>query len=148
SALLDAAEGAIAARGAKAVRIMDQPGNYLAPGVDAQNGEVIRWLERRGYARIGENVNLLVDVRGGERVSAERAAALAGAGYELRRARPDEARMLEQAVSAELSPAWAFEVLRALGHEPAGVHVAILGGALAAFAAHDGNNRGLGWFGP
>jgi predicted N-acetyltransferase YhbS len=29
-----------------------------------------------------------------------------------------------------------------------GVHVAIRDGAFCAFGAHDGNNRGLGWFGP
>ncbi|MBA3394602.1 MAG: GNAT family N-acetyltransferase, partial [Deltaproteobacteria bacterium] len=28
------------------------------------------------------------------------------------------------------------------------VHVALADGAYCAFAAHDGNNRGLGWFGP
>nr|MDQ3301155.1 GNAT family N-acetyltransferase [Myxococcota bacterium] len=40
------------------------------------------------------------------------------------------------------------ELERALGHQPAGVHVALADGAYCAFAAHDGNNRGLGWFGP
>jgi hypothetical protein len=53
------------------------------------------------------------------------------------------------AVAAEFGGAWPFEVERALGHAPCGVHVAIdTGGSYCAFAAHDGNNRGLGWFGP
>jgi GNAT superfamily N-acetyltransferase len=43
---------------------------------------------------------------------------------------------------------WPFELARALGGDPPGVHVAIGDGAYCAFAAHDGNNRGLGWFGP
>ena len=49
---------------------------------------------------------------------------------------------------AEFGGAWPFELARALGFDPPGVHVAVKDGAYAAFAAHDGNNRGLGWFGP
>jgi hypothetical protein len=38
---------------------------------------------------------------------------------------------------------------RALGGDSPAVHLALdADGAIAAFAAHDGNNRGLGWFGP
>ena len=33
-------------------------------------------------------------------------------------------------------------------HARNGVHVAVKDGIYCAFAAHDGNNRGLGWFGP
>ena len=124
SALLAACEAAARAAGVTKLRSLDQPGNYLAPGID---------------------------VRDNPRVSAARAAELAAraaaAGYELRRARPDE-RELTAAVAAELGGAWPFELERALGHDPPGVHVARRDGAYCAFAAHDGNNRGLGWFGP
>ena len=66
-------------------------------------------------------------------------------------------------VSQSFAPVWSHEVALALGPslgQPASspsqdlpqgptVHVAIDGdGAVVAFAAHDGNNRGLGWFGP
>ena len=50
-ALLGAVEGAARAGGAKRVRTLDLPGNYLAPGIDVRNDEAIRWLERRGYGR-------------------------------------------------------------------------------------------------
>jgi mycothiol synthase len=153
-ALLEACTSAARAAGERRLRTLDQPGNYLAPGVDERNAEAIAWLERRGWRRLagGEpRVNVLIDVRDNPRVSAARAAELAAraaaAGYEVRRARPDE-RALVAAIGAEFGGAWPFEVERALGHEPAGVHVALQGGACCAFAAHDGNNRGLGWFGP
>ena len=152
-ALLEACLDTARDAGARRLRTLDQPGNYLAPGVDERNAGAIAWLERRGFRRLpGEpRVNVLIDVRDNPRVSAARAAELAAraaaAGYELRRARPGE-RALVDAVAAELGGAWPFELLRALGHEPAGVHVALRDGAYAAFAAHDGNNRGLGWFGP
>ena len=152
--LLAAAESAIARAGAGRARTLDQPGNYLAPGVDLRNEEAIAWLERRGYRRRRENTNLLVDVAGNPQVTAARLAELtaraAERGYLVRRAAPGDRAALLAAVALAFGRAWPFEVERALGHEPAGVHLAISrdDGAVAAFAAHDGNNRGAGWFGP
>jgi hypothetical protein len=84
-------------------------------------------------------------------VTAERAHELVercrARGYEVRRARADDHGLLE-AVAGEFGGAWPFELARALAVEPAGVHVATRDGDYCAFAAHDGNNRGLGWFGP
>ena len=154
SALLAAAERAIAANGAPRARTMDQPGNYLAPGVAADNADAIAWLERRGYARLEENTNLAIDLAHNPRVTAARAAELAdraaSRGYDVRRARADERPALSAAVTAAFGPSWGFEVERALEAATPAVHVAHARatGALAAFAAHDGNNRGLGWFGP
>jgi GNAT superfamily N-acetyltransferase len=152
SALLAACEEAARAGGENRLRVLDQPGNYLAPGVDAANTYTIAWLERRGFTRAGEpRENVLIDVRGNPRVTEERArelaASVAAGGYEVRRARRDEHALLE-AAAREFAGAWPFELERALGHEPPGVHVAQKDGAYCAFAAHDGNNRGLGWFGP
>ncbi|HEY5952452.1 MAG TPA: GNAT family N-acetyltransferase [Kofleriaceae bacterium] len=153
SALLAACETAARAEGMTKLSALDQPGNYLAPGIDERNDTAIAWLEKRGWQRTGEpRTNILIDVRGNPRVSAERWAELveqsAAKGYEVRRARHDEREALCAAIATEFGGAWPFEVERALGHEPAGVHVALRDGTYCAFAAHDGNNRGLGWFGP
>ena len=152
SALLDACVVAARADGATTLRTLDQPGNYLAPGIDERNTAAIEWLERRGFCRHPEpRMNVWIDVRGNPRVSAARQAELARAaaarGYEVRRAGAGEHALLD-AVRAEFGGAWPFELARALDGSPPGVHVAIKDGAYAAFAAHDGNNRGLGWFGP
>ena len=150
--LLRACESEVFARAARRIRTLDEPGNYLAPGIDAANVETISWLERRGYVRRDEHVNLIVDVRRNPRVTETRAAELAdrarAAGYELRRARRDEAEVLSAQVSIGFGGAWPFEIERALTHASPGLHVALAHGRLAAFAAHDGNNQGLGWFGP
>jgi GNAT superfamily N-acetyltransferase len=153
-ALLEACVTAARDAGARRLRTLDQPGNYLAPGIDERNTAAIAWLERRGLRRPAgaePRVNLLIDVRNNPRVSPARAGELAAraaaAGYEVRRAHPGE-HALVAAVAAEFGGAWPFELARALGHEPPGVHVALRDGACCAFAAHDGNNRGLGWFGP
>lgn len=168
--LLDACELAAREAGEKRLRALDQPGNYLAPGIDGRNVETLAWLEKRGWRRDGESrSNVLIAVRDNPRVTIERAEELAAAararGYEIRRARQPEHELL-QAVQTEFGNAWPFEVALALGspaHQPfirhteepassfqgsSGVHVALLDGAYCAFAAHDGNNRGLGWFGP
>jgi hypothetical protein len=65
----------------------------------------------------------------------------------VRRARADETALLV-AVTTEFGGAWPFEIEQALAYDPPGVHVALKDGAYCAFAAHDGNNSGLGWFGP
>jgi ribosomal protein S18 acetylase RimI-like enzyme len=150
--LLDACEAAIVSSAARRVRMLDEPGNYLAPGVAADNLPTIAWLERRGYVQGEERTNLLVDVGRNPRVTVERARELAARaaaqGYELRRARRSEADSIAAAVSLEFGGAWPFEIERALGFDPPGLHIAFCDGRIAAFAAHDGNNQGLGWFGP
>lgn len=152
SALLARCEEVARITGQQWLCALDQPGNYLAPGIDERNAETIGWLERRGWQREAEpRWNALIDVRDNPRVSTARAAELATAaaarGYEIRRARRDETALLA-AIQAEFGGAWPFEVGRALGGDPPGVHVALREGAYCGFAAHDGNNRGLGWFGP
>lgn len=125
-----------------ATRTLDLPGNYLAPGIDVRNADTIGWLERRGWTQHGLNTNLLIQVRDNPRVRI----APPRDDYEIFRAGPEDARSLIPAIATEFGGAWPFEVERALAG--GGVHVARLGEAWAGFAAHDGNNAGLGWFGP
>ncbi len=152
AALLEHAEAHARAAGAPRLRTLDLPGNYLAPGIDMRNVDTLGWLERRGWLRHGENVNLIVALHGNPQVSRARAdetaAAARARGYQIRRAVRDEPG-LREAIVADFGGAWPHEVARALDHDPAGVHVAIApDGSIASFAAHDGNNQGLGWFGP
>src|SRR5262249_2697599 len=74
-------------------------------------------------------------------------AAVTARGYDVRRARVGEHALLD-AVAGEFGGAWPFELAAAMAGDDVGVHVALRDGAYCAFAAHDGNNRGLGWFGP
>ncbi|MCG8425280.1 MAG: GNAT family N-acetyltransferase [Proteobacteria bacterium] len=154
SALVEDCERAIARSGSSVVRLLDEPGNYLAPGIDQRNRDTIAWLERRGYVQRGHNTNLLIDVLDNPRVTPAIADTLADAckrhNYLVRRANQTDAAALDAMIRAEFSAGWAFEVGRALGRARSGVHVAVHQPSrqIAAFAAHDGNNRGLGWFGP
>jgi mycothiol synthase len=152
--LLAAGEKLALAAGAAALHLLDQPGNYLAPGVDERNVETLDWLRRRGYVVAGEpRTNLLVDLTANPKVTAARAAEVAAAveaagGYRVRRATAADDERLRERIAAAFGGAWPFEVARALSLPEPGVHLAERDGELCGFAAHDGNNRGLGWFGP
>jgi len=122
----------------KRLVVAAQPGNYLTPGIDARDEETLGFFARRGYAVRGEAENLAAPLPAPSPRPTP--------GYELRRAVADDGPALAAWIGPAFGAAWAFEVARAL--EGGGVHVASREGTLVAFAAHDGNNRGLGWFGP
>jgi GNAT superfamily N-acetyltransferase len=150
--LLRACEEGARVAGATRLRSLDEPGNYLAPGLDVRDHIARGWLAHHGWVEKGApRENLWIDVRHNPQVSASRAEALADAarerGYEIRRAHAEEPGLFD-AVAAEFGGAWPFEIARALALPSPGVHVALRDGVICGFAAHDGNNRGLGWFGP
>jgi uncharacterized protein with FMN-binding domain len=110
SALLAACEEQARTDGETTLRTLDQPGNYLAPGIDERNTLVLAWLARRGWVITGEpRENVLITVRGNPRVSAARAAEAAAAcaarGYQIRRARPDEVALQHAVAAAERAAA-------------------------------------------
>jgi GNAT superfamily N-acetyltransferase len=171
TALLEAAKQRLPSVDASAprpkLRVGDHAGNYLSPGIDLREASGAAFLQARGFGEVGQNLNLLAPVRQNPLLSDARLgdldARVRRGGYSARRATAADAEPLAQMIGPAFSPVWAHEVARALGpelggaaaaHTPAltcgaAVHVAHDSqGALVAFAAHDGNNRGLGWFGP
>ena len=149
------------------LRIGDHAGNYLSPGVDERYTAAHAFLHARGLREVSRCLNLRAPLADNPLCSRERILQLqaraAAAGYQLRRAQAADVQALLAMVQTQFSPVWAYEVARALGpelggpaaaHTPplpegAAVHLAVdATGAVVAFAAHDGNNRGLGWFGP
>lgn len=167
--LLSTAKSHLAQAGSHAtkLRVGDHPGNYLSPGLDERYLGGQAFLRARGFAQVDKLLNLRAPVQDNPLVTTERLAALqrtANAdGYTLRRATSADVEPLLDMVSNSFAPVWSFEVARALGAPLGGeasesadvlpegpaVHIALDGeGSVVAFAAHDGNNRGLGWFGP
>jgi GNAT superfamily N-acetyltransferase len=170
--LLTAAHDFVAATGEPGkprpkLRIADHPGNYLSPGVDERATEAQAFLRARGFAPVGQAVNLRAPLDDNPLLDSDRmgscAQAVAGHGYTIRRATSVDVAPLHDLAAQHFSPVWAYELGRALGpelggaaaeHTPAlvegaAVHLALdADGRAVAFACHDGNNRGLGWFGP
>lgn len=138
--------------GAARLAIHGGPGNYLYPGVPSDQPATLQWLSKRGYQPGAESFDLHVGLRHapmglpltmplGCRLAAmqrsglrERDGALVG--------------QLLAAIERDFSLAWAQEVAAALQHAEGGVYAAMVGDAIAGFAAYNGNNAGLGGFGP
>ncbi len=149
------------------LRVGDHPGNYLSPGIDEREVTGQAFLQARGFVEIGRNLNLRAPLGENPLLRVEQVAAslarVASHGYHVRRATAGDVAALDRMVTTAFHRVWAYEVRRALGAALGGeaaqntpelpegpsVHVALApDGELVAFAAHDGNNRGLGWFGP
>jgi GNAT superfamily N-acetyltransferase len=140
--LLDDILARARAAGETRLRIGDAPGNYLSPGIDERNDALLEFLERRAFHWCGATENLAVPLVDNPLITAARSVP---AGYTIERISP-ATRDATLAAANTFSPAWRVEVARAADD----VHIAIAASdrSIAAFAAHDGNNRGLGWFGP
>jgi len=129
---------------AKAQRIAAEPGNYFTPGVVTSDEAAIAFFKKRGYVEGARTTNL--HVRHPER-SEGPLLRNSGAKEVLRCAQDDEKRTLDF-IAKEFGRIWRFEVSRAFDADPPTIFIAEEDGEIAGFAAHEVNNRGLGWFGP
>ena len=141
TALLEALEAGLAARGAGSIRIFESVPNYLAPGIDARNREGRAFAGARGYRVVGEAQNLEVDLASPPVPGPEPFA------VEIARATPDDETGLQALLDAEW-PSWAAEAGAALANSPPTLFVARRAARVVGFAAWDANNRGTGCFGP
>jgi len=129
SALLADAE----ARGASVIAA--EPGNYFTPGVVDSDIGAIAFLQKRGYVETRFTHNLHVDTRRLDDSTT-------------RRPSHDESDRVLAFVEREFGRIWRFEAAKAFDTEIPNVFIAEESGEVTGFAAHDVNNRGLGFFGP
>ena len=123
------------------LRVMDHPGNYLSPGLDGRYHDARAFFAARGFRELGVVENIRAPL-------AEPLRRIDVTGYDLRRVETTERAALLGWIAEKFAPVWAVEVGRALDGPRRAVHAAWHEGAPVAFAAADGNNQGLGWFGP
>lgn len=141
SALLAKLLDAFALEGVNRIRIAESAPNYLTPGLDVRYTPALHLFEKHGFKTIGEAYNM--------------EASLPGEGYPtdqilgltIRRAQEADGPEVEQFVANEWK-AWVPEVHCSLGRDPVAVHLALNGDEIVAFSAYEGNNAGLGTFGP
>lgn len=141
SALLAKLLDAFALEGVNRIRIAESAPNYLTPGLDVRYTPALHLFEKHGFETIGEAYNM--------------EASLPGEGYPtdqipgltIRRAQQADGPEVEQFVANEWKD-WVPEVLCSLRRDPVAVHFALNSEEIVAFSAYEGNNAGLGTFGP
>ncbi|MFN3596015.1 MAG: GNAT family N-acetyltransferase [Rubricoccaceae bacterium] len=149
-ALLAALEQALVAEGARTLRIAESSPNYLAPGLDVRHTPGWLFVQKHGYARVGEAFNMTVDLAAEAWSTAEAEAALAARGLAVRRAASED-RLAVMALLEAHWPAWKPEIGRTFTNVPISLHLgarAETPGRILGFAAYDANNIGTAWFGP
>jgi GNAT superfamily N-acetyltransferase len=111
-----------------------EAGNYFTPGIVTTDKTAIDFFTHRGYREIAKTQNLVADVGSGEW----------GA---VRATQATRERVLNF-IESEFGRIWRFEAGRAFENNPPTMFYAEVDGEIAGFAAHEANNRGLGFFGP
>jgi GNAT superfamily N-acetyltransferase len=119
-------------RGARVVAA--EAGNYFTPGVVTTDTPAIDFFTKRGFRETANTYNLVADLGVGSRES----------GVGVNRVTPQTRDRILVFIEKEFGRIWRFEASNA-GDNLFYVEV---DGNMAGFAAHDANNRGLGFFGP
>ena len=129
------------------VRIYDVPMNYFMPGIDPRYTEGLCFAIRMGFSRFGDTANLLVDLDASDWETKNEEKLLESHGIKIDRLDLGDREMVSGFV-CEHFPLWQHEIDVAFQDMPPSIHVAWLHGKIKAFSAHNGNNKGTGWFGP
>ncbi len=113
-----------------------EAGNYFTPGIDADDEPAVDFFLKRGYRETASTQNL---------VTTELPADLPAGVV---RASPATRERVLNFIEKEFGRIWRFEVGRAFENDPPALFYVEVDDEIAGFAAHDANNRGLGFFGP
>lgn len=144
--LLAELEQRMAADGLTELRVGGIAPNYLYPGLDVRDTPAYCLFTRRGYTRVSEAINMLVDLHARD-WAAELAATTLRDGWDVRRARPDERATVVAWVAANWSAGWAWEANYAFETNEPPIFLAMREGQIGGFACH--SVSGLpGTFGP
>ncbi len=145
--LLDQAIGIFRREKIEEVEVLAIPGNYFTPGIDPRYTPAICFLEKRGFQRFRDCVNLVgrLDEPFDTSADIER---LEAAGLEIRRAIASDGPLLDAYFLREFGDDWRMEAGLALASDPPALHLALKNGAVVAFSAHSTQNREWGFFGP
>ena len=130
-----------------AVRIYDVPLNYFMPGIDPRYTAAVCFAERTGFLRNGDTSNLDVELQNQDWSVAAKIKKLREQNIEVSRATDADRAEITELLGKDWQ-LWQYEVDRAFKSNPPSIHIARLNGKIRAFSAHNGNNKGTGWFGP
>ncbi len=129
------------------IEVLAIPGNYFAPGLDPRYTEAHCLVERLGFERFNDCVNLTAPLDS-RFETADEETRLAAAGIEVRRAAPKDRDLLDRFFDEQFGADWRYEAELALDNNPPALHLALRDGQVIAFSAHSTQNREWGFFGP
>lgn len=134
-------------QGVKQIRIYESWPNYFMPGIDPFYTEAICFFERFGYKKIGDTSSLIADLSLQSFDTESEEKKLAKEKIIFRRAAINDKDTIIKWLQEKFS-AWIGEVSSAYQNSPITIFICEHEGKLIAFSAHEGNNKGTGWFGP
>ena len=134
-------------KGIKNIRVYESYPNYFMPGIDPLYTEAICFFEKLGYKRIGDTSNLAADLSLQNFEMELEEKKLSAEGFCFRRAVKNDQKQIYDWLQIKF-PAWIGEVSETFNNKPITLFICELNGKLMAFSAHEGNNKGTGWFGP
>jgi len=145
--LYENVEHKIGRKGVKSIRVFESHPNYFMPGIDPLYTEAICFFERLGYKKIGDTSNLAADLSLQNFDTGIEETKLASEGILFRRATMGDQKQIFDWLQIKF-PAWIGEVSETFKNKPITLFLCELDRKLMAFSAHEGNNKGTGWFGP
>lgn len=113
-----------------------EAGNYFTPGIAISDEPTIDFFTKRGYREIASTQNLVA------------ANLPVDTPEDVIRADGDSRQRVAEFIEREFGRIWRFEASRAFENDPPTLFYVKVDHEIAGFAAHDANNRGLGFFGP
>ncbi|GJM26873.1 MAG: hypothetical protein DHS20C16_32880 [Phycisphaerae bacterium] len=147
SELLDRSLEGLRGDGVEEVEALAIPGNYFTPGIDPRYTSGLCFLEKRGFQRFRDCVNMIGRLDDAFDTSTD-TKRLEDAGLVIRRATANDGPLLDAYFSRDFGDDWRMEAGLALANDPPALHLALKDGAVIAFSAHSTQNREWGFFGP
>jgi GNAT superfamily N-acetyltransferase len=147
SHLLAELEVRLAAAGARELWIGQIAPNYLWPGLEPRDTAALCLLQRRGYERAGEAINMEVELSVRPWWTPDDERHVSAQGWTLRRATAADADTLGSWAVEQFSASWAWEVRLACAATPPTAFLVERDGTIGGFACHSVSGL-AGCFGP
>ena len=137
SRLLMELEGRLRAAGLTRLRVGNIAPSYFWPGLDVRYTPAFCLLQRHGFQRTGEAIDMDVDLLAHDWDTSPLEARLAEDGYTVRRLLPDDHEAFAAWLDRVWSPVWQWEALSTYENEPISTFVALKDGRICAFASYN-----------
>lgn len=135
--LLAETEARVREAGFPALRVGRAAPIYFWPGVDLRYTPALCLLQRHGYARTDDAVNMQVDLHASSWDTREAEATLAADGYVVRRLRPGDREHFTRRLREVWGPTWEYEAACSLRNDPVSTWLATESGQIRAFASYN-----------